>query len=61
MADNNNEIWDKLPETPYPALKKLDRLIGKWKISGPKVDGYTIYIRVDGRRFLPYPALRSDL
>jgi|GEM_PF-6653032 len=41
-----------LPETPYPALKKLDRLVGKWKISGPKVDGYTTYECMEGGFFL---------
>ena len=52
MADNNNANWDRLPETPYPALKKLDRLVGKWKISGPKVDGYTTYEWMEGGFFL---------
>ncbi|MDY9926915.1 hypothetical protein [Methanosarcina sp.] len=33
MADNN-AIWDRLPEMPYPELKKLDSLVGKWKVSG---------------------------
>jgi predicted 3-demethylubiquinone-9 3-methyltransferase (glyoxalase superfamily) len=52
MADNNNAIWDKLPETPDLALKKLDRLVGKWKISGPKIDGYTTYEWMEGGFFL---------
>ena len=52
MADNNNANWDRLPETPYPALKKLDRLVGNWKISGPKVDGYTTYEWMEGGFFL---------
>jgi hypothetical protein len=52
MADNNNAIWDKLPKTPYPVLKKLDRLVGKWKISGPKVEGYTTYKWMEGGFFL---------
>jgi len=52
MEDNNNEIWDKLPETPDPELKKLDRLVGKWKISGPKVEGYTTYEWMEGGFFL---------
>ncbi|WP_281085327.1 hypothetical protein [Methanosarcina acetivorans] len=36
MADSNNAIWDRLPETPYPELKKLNRLVGKWKIGGER-------------------------
>jgi hypothetical protein len=52
MADNNNAIWDKLPEIPHTALKKLDRLVGKWKISGPKVNGYTTYEWMEGGFFL---------
>ncbi|MHB8101738.1 MAG: hypothetical protein ACYDEF_06095 [Methanosarcina sp.] len=52
MADNNNANWDRLPETPYPALKKLDRLVGKWKISGPNVNGYITYEWMEGGFFL---------
>ncbi len=52
MADNNNATWDKLPEIPHTALKKLDRLVGKWKISGPKIDGYTTYEWMEGGFFL---------
>lgn len=52
MADNNNAIWDRLPETPYPELKKLDRLVGKWKICGPKVGGCVTYEWMEGGFFL---------
>jgi hypothetical protein len=58
MADNNNAIWDNLPKKPHPELKKLDRLVGKWKISGPKVDGHTEVEWMEGGFFL---IQRSDL
>ncbi|MHC1754141.1 MAG: hypothetical protein AB9861_01695 [Methanosarcina sp.] len=52
MADNNNAIWDRLPGMPYPELKKLDRLVGKWKVSGPNIDGYVTYEWMEGGFFL---------
>lgn len=52
MADNNNSIWDMLPEMPYPEFKKFDRLVGKWKVSGPNIDGYVIYEWMEGGFFL---------
>jgi len=48
MADNNNALIGNLPKTPNPALKKLDRLIGKWKISGPDIDGYATFEWMEG-------------
>jgi hypothetical protein len=35
VADNNNALAGKLPKTPYPELKQLEPLIGRWKISSP--------------------------
>jgi hypothetical protein len=34
MSDNNNDKAGNLPKTPNPALKKLERLIGRWQQSG---------------------------
>jgi hypothetical protein len=52
MADNNNSLAGNLPETPNPTLKKLDRLVGEWKVSGPRVDGYVTYEWMGGGFFL---------
>lgn len=34
MADNNNEPQDQSVPRPDPALKRLDRLVGKWSMKG---------------------------
>lgn len=52
MAENNNALAGKLPKTPNPALKQLERLIGKWKITGDDVDGETIFEWMEGGFFL---------
>jgi hypothetical protein len=51
-AFNNNESWYTLPKDPYPELRKLDRLIGEWKISSPEVEGHTTYEWMEGGFFL---------
>lgn len=51
-SDNNNATWDKLAKTPNPELKKLERLIGRWKISGQGVTGHTSYEWMEGGFFL---------
>ncbi len=51
MADNNNALADNLPETPDPELKKLDRLAGKWKVSGPNIDGCVTFEWMEGGFF----------
>jgi hypothetical protein len=40
--------------TPTPAsdMKGLDRLVGRWKVSGPDIDGHVTYEWMDGRFFL---------
>jgi hypothetical protein len=39
MAEHNNELADRLPKTPNPALKQFERLIGTWRIRGSDVTG----------------------
>ena len=56
MADNNNALVGKLPKTPNPALKKLEPLIGTWKVSGPDSDGEWRYEWMEGGFF---PSLRE--
>jgi len=34
MADNNNCMAGQMPKKPNPELKKLERLIGRWRQSG---------------------------
>jgi hypothetical protein len=52
MADNNNTLLGKLPTTPNPALKKLEPLIGTWKVSGPDIDGEWRYEWMEGGFFM---------
>jgi hypothetical protein len=52
MADNNNASVATMPKTPNPALKKLDRLVGTWKVSGPNIDGEIRFEWMEGSFFL---------
>lgn len=52
MADSNNELVGKLPKTPNPALKKFERLVGKWRITGDDVDGESTFEWMEGGFFL---------
>lgn len=52
MAENNNALVGKLPKTPDPALKTLEPLIGKWKISGPDVSGEASFEWMEGGFFM---------
>jgi hypothetical protein len=52
MADNNNALVGKLPKTPNPALKKLERLVGTWRISGPDVEGEVTFEWMESGFFL---------
>ena len=38
--------------TPNPALRSLDRLVGTWQVSGPEIEGTTIYEWLGGGFFL---------
>ena len=37
---------------PSPALKRLDRLVGTWKVSGPDIDGQVSFEWMEGGFFL---------
>jgi hypothetical protein len=47
MADETNTTL-----APSTALKKLDRLVGSWKVSGPDIDGTVRYDWMEGGFFL---------
>lgn len=50
MAENNN--FQDLPKAPHPRLKTLDRLVGRWRMSGPDVSGEISYRWMEGGFFL---------
>src|SRR5215210_5632747 len=52
MADNNYAQDTEQTPGPNPDLKSLDRLVGKWKVSGPGIDGQVTYEWMDGGFFL---------
>ena len=52
MAENNNQLVGNLPKAPHPKLKTLEPLIGRWKISGPDVEGEVTYEWMEGGFFL---------
>lgn len=52
MADSNNHLVGRLPATPNPALRTLDRLVGTWTISGDTVTGRTRFEWLPGSFYL---------
>jgi hypothetical protein len=52
MADSNNKLAGRLPEKPYPELKKLERLFGRWQVSGNFIQGEIAYEWMEGGFFL---------
>jgi hypothetical protein len=50
MAEHNN--YQQLPKSPNPALKVLDRLVGRWRMTGPEVEGQISYEWMEGGFFL---------
>jgi hypothetical protein len=53
VADNNNVQVMNLPKEPNVQLKKLaERLIGKWRVKGPEIDGYVEFELMEGGFFL---------
>jgi hypothetical protein len=51
MAEDSSNSAVNSPKTPNPALKKLDRLIGTWKITGPDVEGESTFEWMEGGFF----------
>jgi hypothetical protein len=52
MADSNNHLAGRLPATPDPALRTLDRLVGTWTITGETFNGQTTFEWMDGGFYL---------
>jgi hypothetical protein len=53
MAENNTDAQaNPQPLTPSPALRSLDRLTGRWKVSGPDLDGQVTFEWMEGGFFL---------
>ena len=52
MADNNNTLVANMPKSSHPDLKKLDRLVGTWKVSGPTIEGEVRFERMEGDFFV---------
>ncbi len=38
--------------TPHPRLRSLDKLVGLWQVSGPDIEGTTVYEWLEGGFFL---------
>lgn len=52
MADSNNHLADRIPAEPHPALHQLDRLVGRWQVSGSFLKGVISFEWMEGRYFL---------
>ena len=52
MGDNDNARAGTLPVSPNPALRKLDRLVGRWTVSGKLVFGEIEYEWMEGAFYL---------
>src|SRR5262245_10323087 len=51
MAENNNDQVARLPKAPHPGLRRLQPLIGRWRITGPEVEGEVAYEWMEGGFF----------
>ena len=52
MTDNSYSQDEQQPPQPNPDLKSLDRLVGKWKVSGPDIKGKVTFEWMEGGFFL---------
>jgi hypothetical protein len=52
MSDEHAYEQAEQPPTPAADLKTLDRLVGRWKVSGPDIDGHVTYEWMEGGFFL---------
>jgi hypothetical protein len=52
MSDSNNHLAGKIPSEPYPELKSLEPLIGKWQVTGNFVEGSVTFEWQEGGYFL---------
>lgn len=53
MADNNNAHIMNIPKDPNPKITELaERLVGKWRVKGPDIDGTVEFELMEGGFFL---------
>lgn len=52
MADSNNSLAGRIPTRPYPALQSLNRLLGKWEVTGDFIVGVVQFEWMEGGYFL---------
>jgi hypothetical protein len=51
VAENNNDQLGRLPKAPHPDLRRLQPVIGRWRIEGPDVQGEVVYEWMEGGFF----------
>jgi hypothetical protein len=51
VAENNNDQVGRLPKAPHPDLRRLQPLIGQWRIEAPDVQGEVVYEWMEGGFF----------
>ncbi len=52
MSDSNNHLAGKIPAEPYPILRTLERLVGRWRVSGSYLQGTLTFEWMEGGFFL---------
>jgi hypothetical protein len=52
MADDSSTQVQQQPPAPNPALKKLDRLAGTWRVFGPEIKGQVKFEWMEGGHFI---------
>lgn len=52
MTKNKKDQTPQQPPKPNPALKRLDKLVGTWKVSGPDIDGQVRFEWMEGGFFM---------
>jgi hypothetical protein len=60
VAENNTDQIGRLPKAPHPDLRRLQPLIGRWRIEGPDVQGEVVYGRSGAGSDMPHHS-RSHL
>jgi hypothetical protein len=50
-SDTDTQAAEQQPK-PYPGLKRLNKLVGAWRISGPDISGQVRYAWMEGGFFL---------
>ncbi|MEP7285199.1 MAG: hypothetical protein ABI947_05470 [Chloroflexota bacterium] len=52
MTDSTTSQMIEQSLTPHSALKQLDKLVGRWNVSGPDIHGQVVFEWMDGGFFL---------